>query len=107
MRQRQQVAQVLRPHRHALEREHESGQQHVGQEIKHGQLHGLQLVLRQRRQRDAHGQVRRHEEQRRQVHGQQAAQDRHMKYEVRGQQDDGGLDQPDGDVGHDLAGHDL
>ncbi|KAG1243950.1 hypothetical protein G6F65_022088 [Rhizopus arrhizus] len=47
------------------------------------------------------------EQQRCQVDRQQAAQNRHMEDEVRRQQDDGGLDQPDGDVGHDLARHHL
>ena len=40
----------LRPVRHAGEREHEAGEQHVRQEEHHRHLHRLQLVLRERRE---------------------------------------------------------
>ena len=57
IRQGQQVAEKLRPARHALKRKHEPRQQNVRQKVKDGELYGLQLILRQRRKRDADGEV--------------------------------------------------
>src|SRR5215216_632049 len=45
MRQRQPLAEILRPDRHSREWKHESGQQNARQEEHHRQLHRLQLVL--------------------------------------------------------------
>ena len=45
--ERQRLADVLGPDRHAPEGEHEAGKQNRGQEKEKGHLHGLQLVPRQ------------------------------------------------------------
>ena len=58
---------TLRPARHAGERKHEAGQQDGRQEEEKRHLHRLQLVLRERGERDADGQVGGDEQQRRQV----------------------------------------
>ena len=50
MRERQRLADILRPDRHAGEREHEAGQQDVRQKEHHRHLHRLQLVLRHGRE---------------------------------------------------------
>ena len=52
-------------------------------------------------------QIRRDEEQRREIKRGDAADERHMKHEARREQDDRRLDEADDDVRHDLAGHHL
>src|SRR5262245_40241780 len=47
------LADRLGPAGHAAEREHEAREQHRGQEVEERELHRLELVLRERRERDA------------------------------------------------------
>jgi hypothetical protein len=56
VRQRQQLAQDLRPARHAAEGEHEARQQDVGQEVEDRHLHALHLRARDGAEGVAHRQ---------------------------------------------------
>ena len=63
MGQRQKVSPtILRPVRHAVEREHEAGQQDRRQEEEEGQLHRLHLRAREGRERVAEQHHRQHED---------------------------------------------
>ena len=107
MGERQQLADHLRPARHAGEREHEPRQQDVGQEEHERHLDRLQLVLGDRRERVADRQIGGDEQ--RAQHRQQgdAAGDRHVEDQHPEHDDQRRLDEADHDVGGDLAQHDL
>ncbi|AQH00625.1 hypothetical protein A9R05_16765 [Burkholderia sp. KK1] len=68
-------------------------------------MHGLQLILRKRRQRNAHRQVRGDEQQRGEIDRERIADERYVKDETRGEQNDRCLNETDEHVRHDLAGH--
>ena len=57
MGRRQDLADPLRPHRHAAEREHEARQQDRGQQEEDRGLHRLELVLGHRRDGEADREV--------------------------------------------------
>ena len=107
MRQRQDFADPLRPHRHAAEREHEAAQQQRRQEEEERQLHRLHLALGHGREGEADREIGRDEKDRRAEQQRQRADDRHVEQVVRRQHDDHHLHVADEDVGHDLAQHDL
>ena len=82
MRERQDFADDLRPMRHAAERKHEAGEQDRRQEEEERHLHRLQLVLRDRREGDAHREVGGDEDERDDQQQRDAAQHRHVEEKV-------------------------
>ena len=57
MREREDFADHLRPVRHAAKREHEAREQNRRQEDEERHLHRLELILRDGREGDAHGEI--------------------------------------------------
>mmetsp|Transcript_23364 Transcript_23364/g.55522 ORF Transcript_23364/g.55522 Transcript_23364/m.55522 type:complete len:372 (+) Transcript_23364:433-1548(+) len=107
MRQRQGLADMLRPAGHAAEREHEARQQHRGQKEEEGQLQRLQLVAGQRREGEAHAEIGQHEDADHRQQQHRAAHHRHLEQQEGGTQDDGQLQIAQQHIGQDLADHHL
>ena len=105
VRERQHVADHLRPLRHAAKRKHEAGEQQRRHEEEDRHLHRLQLVACNRTEGDAERQIGADEEQHDGEEQEQAAVHRHVEQPARGGEDQCDLDQADQDVGNDLTGH--
>ena len=105
MRQRQDLADGLRPFRHAPEREHESGQQNRGQEEEESQLHGLHLGAGDRGESEAKCQVGHHEDRDAEEQDPWVSHKWDIKQDPGSQQDDQCLPGADGDIGQDLPEH--
>ncbi len=107
MRERQCLADILRPGRHAGKRKQETGQQNIRQKKHHRHLHRLQLVLRHGRERVADRQIGGDEQRAERGEHTEIADDRHTEQRDADADDQRGLHETDHDIGRDLAEHDL
>src|SRR5438067_9759286 len=107
MRQWQTLANDLRPFRHAEEGKDKAGKQHIWQKEHHRHLHGLKLVLRERRERVAKRQVGRDKQSRKRNKQGKIADQRHSKHYHPSSNDQRGLEETDQYIRSDLTQHDL